>query len=155
MKATALLREQHRRVERLLARVRDESDLRGALVLQLVKELMTHLSIEEHVFLDRIAGTTGLQAEIYREDHARVRNAVLQAVFVERDDAAFAERLRELAAAFKQHVHAVEQDVFPLADACLRSDDLESMGARMQSFWDAAIRSDRAHPPVAHEHAAE
>jgi hypothetical protein len=154
MKATALLREQHRRVERLLARIGGEREFRVSLVLELVREIMTHLSIEDRVFLDRVSLTTGLQADTYRENQARVRNAVLQAVFAEDDDAVFAERLGELCAAFGQHVRALEEDVFPLVDARVRGDVLESIGASMASSWDAALRGDPPRPP-AHDHAAE
>jgi len=155
MKATALLREQHRRVERLLVRIGGEPEVRLALVLQLVQELMTHLSIEDHIFLDPLADWTGLAPDACREGQARVRNAVLQAVFAEDNDALFADRIRELSAVFAQHVYALEHDVFPMADARLRSDDLESMGARMERSWNAAIRGDRPSRPAAHEHAAE
>ncbi len=155
MKATALLRDQHRRVERLLVRLGGEREHRRSLVLQLVRELMTHLTIEDHIFLDPVSDKTGLAADAYRASQAHVRNAVLQAVFAEDDDEGFAARLRDLTAAFAVHVRALEEDVFPLADTRLRSDYLESMGARMESSWDAALRSDRPPPRQAHEHAAE
>jgi hypothetical protein len=155
MKATALLREQHRRVERLLARIGREREFRVSLVLELVRETMTHLSIEERVFLDRVSLTTGLPPDACRENHALVRNAVLQAVFAEDDDDAFAARLEELCAAFEQHVRALEEEVFPLVDTLVRGDVLESMGASMASSFDAAIRGDSPHPPPAHDHAAE
>ena len=154
MKATALLREQHRRVERLLTRLAGDKEHRRTLVLQLVRELMTHLSIEDRAFLDPVSDKTGLPADGYRASQARVRNAVLQAVFAEDDDEAFGARLHELSVAFAHHVRALEDDVFPLADTRLRSDQLESMGARMESSWDAALRSERP-PRQSHEHAAE
>jgi Hemerythrin HHE cation binding domain len=154
MKATGLLRDQHRRVERLLARIDRDREFRVSLVLELVREMMTHLAIEDRVFLHRVSLTTGLRADAYRQDQALVRNAVLQAVFAEDDDAAFAARLGELCAAFGQHVRGFEEDVFPLVDARVRGDVLESMGACMASSFDAALRGDPPRPP-AHDHAAE
>jgi hypothetical protein len=155
MKATVLLRDQHRRVERLLARVGRERQLRLPLVLQIVEELMTHLSIEDHVFLCRFADATGVRAERYREDQARVRNAMLQAVFAEEHDDKFADRLRDLAHAFDQHSRALERDVFPLAESQMSADDLDAIGNRMQSFWNASVTPHDVPPARSHEHAAE
>jgi Hemerythrin HHE cation binding domain len=142
MKAISLLRDQHRRIGALLARVADEQQERLALVLQLVEELMTHLSLEDHVFLCGLADATGMRAETYRDNQAEVRNAVLQAVFAEEDDVVFGLRLMELASAFERHVRLMDRDVFPLAEAQLRREHLETMGTRMQMHWNAAIHGD-------------
>jgi hypothetical protein len=142
MKATSLLRDQHRRIAALLGRIGNEQQHRLSLVLQLVEELMTHLALEDHVFLCRLADATGMRAETYRENQAQVRNAVLQAVFAEDDDVLFAVRLMELATAFKEHARIMDRDVFPLADTQLDGDDLETMGTRMQTHWNAAIHGD-------------
>jgi hypothetical protein len=155
MKATRLLCSQHRRVETLLARVAGERELRLTLMLQLVEELMTHLSIEEHVFLCRLADTTGMRADSYSEDQGQVRNAVLQAVFAEEDDVLFARRLDELSTAFERHAHLMERDVFPLADAQIKGEDLEKMGVRMQKHWNAAVHGDDLPGHAHHEAAAQ
>jgi hypothetical protein len=155
MKATSLLCDQHRRVETLLTRVVGERTLRLTLMLQVVEELMTHLSIEEHVFLSRVADATGMRADSYRQDQGLVRNAVLQAVFAEADDVLFAARLDDLQSAFVRHTHLMERDVFPLADAQLESEDLETMGARMQKHWNAALHGDGLPRHAHHEAAAE
>jgi hypothetical protein len=155
MKATRLLCSQHRHVETLLARVAGERELRLTLMLQLVEELMTHLSIEEHVFLCRLADATGIRADSYSEDQGQVRNAVLQAVFAEEDDVLFATRLDELSAAFERHAHLMERDVFPIADAQLKGEDLETMGVRMQTHWNAAMHGDGLPGHAHHEAAAQ
>lgn len=155
MKATSLLRNQHRRVEALLARVSGDRQERLSLVLQLVEELMTHLSLEDHLFVCRVADATGMRADTCHEDQAKVRNAVLQAVFAEEDDLVFSARLDELSSAFGRHVHLMERDVFPLADSQLKGEDLETIGTRMQMHWNAAIAAEvpilRAHEEVAAE----
>jgi|GEM_PF-2522234 len=143
MKATTLLRDQHRSLEGLVARVSRERDSRLPLVLQLVEELMTHLSIEDHFFLCPVADTTGLRVEAYRESQGRVRNALLQAVFAEQDEMAFQPRLKELQSAFTQHTRVLERDLLPLVDSQLRPEELEAMGGRMQAFWDASIAHER------------
>jgi hypothetical protein len=155
MKATSLLREQHRSLRRLLTRVEREKTLRQPLVRELIEQLMTHLSIEDHFFLCPIADATGIRVDAYRDDLARVRNAILQAVFAELDDAAFARCLRELEAEFASHVSVVERDLLPLVDRQLRPDDLETIGDRMQTFWDAAVGEIARRPDPAHIHAAQ
>jgi len=158
MKATTLLREQHRRLEGLLARVESErGQTRLASMLQLVEELLTHLSLEDHVFLRGVADGTGLRLETYREEHGEVRNALLQAVFAEQDEPRFTERLRELASVMRHHVHVMERDVLGLVDSQVPARDLESMGERMRRYWDAAIGGQMGQPPpsASHVHAAE
>jgi hypothetical protein len=139
MKATTLLRDQHRSLERLLVRLDGERHLRMPLVLQLVEELMTHLSIEDHFFLSPVADRVGIRVDRFREDQSCVRNAVLQAVFAEADDAIFGDRLRELIAGLDQHTRLFERDLLPLVESQMRSEDLEGIGDRMQAFWHAAV----------------
>jgi hemerythrin HHE cation binding domain-containing protein len=154
MKATTLLRDQHRSLERLLARLGGERHLRMPLVLQLVEELMTHLSLEDHFFLSPIADRVGIRVDGFREDQAAVRNAVLQVVFAEGDDALFGERLRDLGAAMEGHARTVERDLLPLVESQVRADELERLGDRMQAFWDAAIVAETT-TRASHVHAAE
>ncbi|HEX8792752.1 MAG TPA: hemerythrin domain-containing protein [Polyangiaceae bacterium] len=158
MKATTLLREQHRRMEGLLTRVTSEhGQARLATMLQLVEELLTHLSLEDHVFLRGVADGTGLRIETYRENHGDVRNALLQAVFAEQDEPLFEERLRELATTVRHHAHVIERDVLGLVDSHVPARELETMGERMRRYWDAAIGGETVHPPpsASHVHAAE
>ncbi len=154
MKATSLLREQHRRLERLLARVGAEPSLRLPLVLQLVEELMTHLAVEDHFFLCAVADATGIRVDAYRHAQAAVRNAVLQAVFVEDDDEVFADRIGELHLELTRHVRVLERDLFPLVESQVPAADLEAVGARMQAYWEAAVGTGMP-PQPSHVHAAE
>jgi hypothetical protein len=153
MNAITLLRQLHRRLGALIRRVSDEQDARLPLVLQLVEELMTHLSIEDHFFLCRVAESTNIRVDAYRREQADVRNAILQAVFVEDDDAAFSARLHELRAAYERYARVIERDLLPLVEAQVRADDLESLGARMESYWHAAVTPGRA--SAGQVHAAE
>jgi hypothetical protein len=155
MKATALLRKQHRALERLLVRLGRDKPLRLTLVLQLIEELLTHLSVEDHFFLCPVSDATGISTEVYREEQASVRNAMLQAVFVEADDEAFDQRLNELVTAFTHHAEGVEHDLLPLVEARLRADHLEAIGDRMQAFWDAAVGGSRRNSGPSHAHAAQ
>jgi hypothetical protein len=155
MKATALLRKQHRALERLLSRLGRDKPLRLTLVLQLIEELLTHLSVEDHFFLCPVSDATGIPTEVYRVEQASVRNAMLQAVFVEADDEAFDQRLGELVTAFTHHAEGVEHDLLPLVEARLRADHLEAIGDRMQAFLDAAVGGARHEASSAHAHAAQ
>lgn len=158
MKATTLLREQHRRLEGLLTRVESErGQVRLATMLQLVEELLTHLSLEDHVFLRGVADGTGLRLEAYRAEHGNMRNALLQAVFAEQDEERFDERLRELAGAMRHHAQVMERDVLGLVESHVPARDLESMGERMRRYWDAAVGGQTGQPPpsASHVHAAE
>lgn len=80
---------------------------------------------------------------------------MLQAVFVEEDDAVFTERAAELRAVFAEHAHVLERDLLPLVESRLGSSELETLGERMQSFWDATVGSDPGAPERPHVYAAE
>jgi hypothetical protein len=153
MDASKLIRSQHRRLEYLLAHVDLEKDTRLARVLRLVEELMTHLSIEDHLFLSRVADETGVRVEPYRDSQAQVRNAMLQAVFVEDDDPTFVIRLGELRKAFAHHALVLERDLLPLVESRMGPTAIEALGDRMQSFWDATVGIDPG--PQERSHAAE
>jgi hypothetical protein len=154
MKATTLLRDRHRSLQGLLARAGRERDALP-LVLQLVEELMTHLSIEDHFFLCPVADTTGLRVDAYRESQGRVRDALLQAVFAEQDGTTLQPRLGELGSALEQHARLLERDLLPLVESQMRAEQLEAMGGRMQAFWEAAIAHERPVQPHAAEHVTE
>lgn len=158
MKATTLLREQHRRLEGLLSRIESErGQSKLATMLQLVEELLTHLSLEDHVFLRGVADGTGLRLDAYRAEHGDLRNALLQAVFAEQDERVFAERVGELGVAIRHHVHVMERDVLGLVESEVDARDLEAMGERMRRYWDAAVGGHTVQPPpsASHVHAAE
>ncbi|HZU82930.1 MAG TPA: hemerythrin domain-containing protein [Polyangiaceae bacterium] len=148
MKATALLRNQHGSLDRLLDRVAAERSSRVELVLELVEALFTHLSIEDTYLLCSIDEKLKIPIRAYRDQHALMRNAVLQTVFAEGDDIAFGERLLELRAAFREHALGVERDLLPLAESRLRPEELERLGERMQAIWNAAVHGDHSrHEP--------
>jgi hypothetical protein len=154
MNAIRLLHAQHQRLEHLLTQVDEEHAARLPRVLQLVEELMTHLSIEDHLFLCYVADATGVRVDEYRDAQGHVRNAMLQAVFVEENDPVFSERLAVLRAAFEQHAHVLERDLLPVVESRLGPGDLEALGDRMQSFWDATVGAESG-TPEAQFHAAE
>ena len=158
MKATTLLREQHRRLDCLLARVESEhGQVRLATMLQLVEELLTHLSLEDHVFLRGVSDETGMRLETYRTEQGEVRNALLQAVFAEQDEPRFTDRLRDLGTEMRHHARVMERDVLGLVESQVPARELEAMGERMRRYWDAAVGGHAGpHPPSAsHVHAAE
>lgn len=138
MKATTLLREQHGRLDRLLDHIGQNHQSRVDLVRELVEQLLTHVSIEDH-FLSVVADRARIRIDRYRDEHARMRNAVLQTVFAETDDDTFTERLRDLSAVVRQHVSGLERDVLPIGESHLRAEELERVGDRMQASWRRAL----------------
>ena len=104
-----------------------------------VDDLLVHRLAEDHFFLCNVADSTSIRVEPYREEHASLRNAILQAVFVEEDDAAFDVRLRELTEAYERYARVMERDLLPLVEAHVSHERLEAIGTRMESYWQAAI----------------
>jgi hypothetical protein len=141
MKATSVLHHQHRRLAQLATAVEHDEALRIPRLLELVEELMAHVAIEDHFFYWAVADALDIPLASYHDDHARVKNALLQLVLAESDSRSFARRLADLVKAMEAHVALVEQSLVPLVEERMSPEDLEALGERMLSFHAAAVSS--------------
>jgi hypothetical protein len=139
MKATAVLHEQHRHVEKLVKRIEQATDLRIPLLLELVEELMAHVAIEDHLYYCWLSDALDLDLATYRDDHTRLKNALLQLVFSESDAASFEHRLGDLTRALTTHVAFVDRNLAPTVEQRMPARELEELGERMASFYEAAV----------------
>lgn len=130
MKATDLLRQQHRQVEALFAQIEAG---RPALLSELASLLAAHMTIE-HEFLYPEARETDERAiaEAF-EEHALAEVALKRALSTDPADEAFGARVRVLKDLVLHHVHGEESRLFREIEAETSPEDLTAMGRAMAS----------------------
>lgn len=138
MKATDLLRKQHREMEVLFEKLlkSDDDRLRKSLALEISSMLEIHMTIEESFFYPayrQAAGSTkadDLLLEGYEEHH--VVDLIL-AELPKADPSAerFEAKMKVLKGILEHHVGEEERELFPDAERKLGQERLEKLGAQM------------------------
>jgi hemerythrin-like domain-containing protein len=143
MKATNLLKRQHRQTEKLFAqieRARDE-ERRTALVEQLVEGLLVHMLLEEQVFYPAVREAledTMLVEEALLEHHAA--RGALQLMLRGGDElVSFEAKLKALKEMIEQHVEEEEEELFPEVESAMDEAALKAVGAEMKTLEEQAL----------------
>jgi iron-sulfur cluster repair protein YtfE (RIC family) len=143
MKATSLLKRQHRQTERLfkqLQRSKDEGE-RMELVTELANALSAHMMIEEQIFYPAaqqvLEGKKALLGEGAVLEHQMAKIA-LQNVLAE-GQVSFEARLKVLRDLIEHHVEEEEELMFPEIEARMEDTELKVLGARMQEMHEQAV----------------
>ncbi|MCK6588721.1 MAG: hemerythrin domain-containing protein [Polyangiaceae bacterium] len=140
MKATNLLKRQHRQAERLfrqIQRSKDESE-RVELVSELATALSAHMAIEEQIFYPAaqqvLSGKKALMGETAYLEHMNAKTA-LQNLLGE-GPMSFEARLKVLKELVEHHVKEEEEQLFPELEALIDETEMKSMGTRMQETFE-------------------
>jgi hemerythrin-like domain-containing protein len=141
MKATDLLKNQHRQVEELFERIEDaEEDEAGELVRELANALMAHMVIEQEIFYPALrAADEDMVLESY-EEHAVARFALRRLLKVDQESDTFEARVTTLKELIEHHVEEEEKDLLPEAEDSLGDERLEELGARMESLFKETMK---------------
>jgi hemerythrin superfamily protein len=138
MKATELLKKQHREVERLFSQAlksdaaRDRKNLAG----EIAEKLELHTSIEEQIFYPayREAATTKkgeeLVLEAYEEHHV-VKLVLAELPNVDFSGENYEAKMTVLKELVEHHVEEEEKEMFPDAEKKLGAERLSELGAQM------------------------
>jgi len=138
MRATALLRRQHRQVRDLLKTADHTEDAEGRrrLVDRLTWELKAHWTIEEELFYPavRSAGTGKAEAAIMQamEEHHVVDVILGELPGVDPEDERFVAKMRVLSDLVEDHIRQEEQALFKLAQKLGRG-ELTELGRQMEA----------------------
>lgn len=145
MKATELLKKQHRSVHALFGELKK---LKGAsrrkVMDQIGAELAHHMAIEEDVFYPAVCEldtkrTKEMIAEAFEEHHV-LRLVLAEIPRVDPDDERFEAKMTVLAEIVKHHVEEEETEMFKAA-AKLGDDRLRALGEEMESGGEQRLRS--------------
>ena len=139
MKATQLLKDQHREVKELFGQVQntDDAEERRDLMEQITERLQTHMMIEESIFYPAVQEVANsgkneeMVPEAYEEHH--VVKLILDALpDVDPEDERFTAKMTVLSELVDHHVQEEEKELFTAAEK-LGNDRLEELGDEMEA----------------------
>ena len=136
MKATDLLKKQHRKVEAIFKKLEGGRGDGKALAIELANNLAAHMAIEQDIFYPAIVSVDpDLVSESF-EEHALAETAIKRLLATEPDDGAFKARVVATKELIEHHVGEEEDDLFKKVKKALDTDKLEEMGAQMKARFD-------------------
>ncbi len=138
MKATALLKKQHRKVEGTFATLEKGKGDLSAVLGQLANDLAAHMAIEQTIFYPAVREIDPeVIGESYQE-HAVAELALKRLLETTTDDPTFAPKLTALKELVLHHVEEEEKELFPAVEKEMEDEELASLGARMARAFEAA-----------------
>jgi hemerythrin HHE cation binding domain-containing protein len=141
MKATDLLKKQHREVKTLFKKLEDTDNprMRRQLMNEVSRSLEGHTLIEEEIFYPAIRGLETRKAEemileAYEEHHV-VKLVLAELPRVNPEDERFEAKMTVLSELVQHHVEEEEKEMFKLAQKLGRN-ELESLGEQMEERFE-------------------
>ena len=138
MKATDLLKRQHKEVKALFKKIEgtDNPRMRRQLLNEVARSLEGHTLIEEEIFYPAVRGLETQKAEemvleAYEEHHV-VKLVLAELPRVNPEDERFEAKMTVLSELIEHHVEEEEQEMFKLAEK-LGKDELSALAERMQA----------------------
>ena len=139
MKATALLKKQHRKVEGLFATLEKGKGDVAATLGQLANDLAGHMAIEQTIFYPAIREVDSDIVDESYQEHAVAELALKRLLDTTTDDATFAAKLTTLKELILHHVEEEEEELFPAVERDMDGDQLDALGDRMLRAFDLAV----------------
>ena len=136
MDAIQLLKDDHKKVEKIFSDLENKRDDRRALFPELDRELTIHAEIEEKVFYPaarEAAPTRDLVLESI-EEHKQIKMVLADLEKTDMRTAEWAADLKVLKEDVMHHVGEEENDLFPKVKAILSKEQLEDLGSRMEQM---------------------
>jgi len=146
MKATDLLKKQHKSVKALFKKVDKTEDgrQRRQLMDQIANELKIHTKIEEEIFYPAVReiGTEKAEEMIDEslEEHHVVDLVLAELPKVDPEDERFAAKMTVLSELVGHHADEEEEEMFPMCGKKLGRARLEALGQQMQRMVEASQR---------------
>jgi hemerythrin superfamily protein len=148
MKATDLLKKQHRQVEKLFKQCENAKQprQRRELMDQIVEMLKMHTKIEEEIFYPAVRelGTSKAEEMIDEalEEHHVVDLVLAELPKVDPEDERFEAKITVLSELVEHHVEEEEGEMFPMAEKKLGAERVKELGQQMaQMAGDAQRRA--------------
>jgi len=142
MKATDLLKKQHREVKSLFKKLEstDNARMRRQLMTDISRNLEAHTTIEEEIFYPAVQTLETRKAEemvneAYEEHHV-VKLVLAEMPHVNPEDERFEAKMTVLSELVEHHVEEEEKEMFKLAQK-LGKEELDELGAQMEERFEA------------------
>jgi hemerythrin superfamily protein len=145
MKATELLKQQHRDVTKLFkAFEAEKSDAKQREIFEEVAAmLVAHDAIEREIFYPACERAMGMDDEL---GEALVEHGVIEFCLYEADEAqaksSFTYKVKVLSEMVEHHVKEEEKEFFPKVEDAIEEDKLEELGMKMEERFDEARADD-------------
>ena len=136
MDAIQLLKDDHKKVEKIFSDLESKRDDRRALFPELDRELTIHAEIEEKVFYPaarEAAPTRDLVLESI-EEHKQIKMVLADLEKTDMRTAEWAADLKVLKEDVMHHVGEEENELFPKVKTILSKEQLEDLGSRMEEL---------------------
>jgi hemerythrin superfamily protein len=146
MKATDLLKKQHKTVKALFKKVEDTEDARRRrqLMDEIANELKIHTKIEEEIFYPAVReiGTSKAEELVDEsfEEHHVVDLVLAELPKVDPEDERFAAKMTVLSELVQHHADEEEKEMFPMCDKKLGRERLQQLGEQMQQMAESGRR---------------
>jgi len=140
MNALDLLRNQHREIEGMFDKLKEESDgrARKQILSQLASMLMGHTAIEERLFYPSsqkmLTGDEHGQEKVleFYEEHSLVKTALESLMKTPTNDKRWMARCKVLEELFHTHIQEEEQELFARLEDEMGAEDLERLGTQLE-----------------------
>ncbi len=139
MKATDLLKKQHRTVETIFKKLLSKGAISSrALLMELADDLAAHMEIEQTILYPVArAVDASLVLESY-EEHAIAELALKRLLACGTSDETFKAKVTALRELIQHHVTEEEEELFPKLEKAFEGERLKALGARMEKAFAAA-----------------
>jgi hemerythrin-like domain-containing protein len=150
MKATELLKQQHREVMALFKELENTDASRGRrrLVDEIAKHLEAHTTIEEEIFYPAVheAGTQKAEEMVLEaiEEHHVVKLVLEELPSVDPGAENFEAKMMVLKELVEHHVEEEHSEMFPLAEKKLGKDTLQELGERLEARSEELLRAQQS-----------
>ena len=142
MKATDLLKRQHKTVKALFKKIEKTEDARQRrrMLDEIAKSLEGHTVIEEEIFYPAVRGLESRKAEEMVleafEEHHVVKLVLAELPRVNPEDERFEAKMTVLSELVEHHADEEEKEMFKLAQK-LGKDELEALGEQREERFEA------------------
>lgn len=152
MKATTLLKNQHKEVAALFKQLQgtEDADERRELMETISEKLRVHMMIEEQIFYPAVRDGVDTKKvreemvpEAYEEHHV-VKLVLEELPEVDPEDERFEAKMTVLEELIDHHVEEEEKEMFKAADK-LGAAELEALGGQMEAAASSGAGLDAAH----------
>src|SRR5438105_4921288 len=150
MDATRLLEQDHREVEKLFDRfeqARGDTEQKGKIVDEIVKELSIHAAIEEEIFYPEVKASVrdgeGLVAHSI-DEHQEVKELLADLEKMSPSDPGFHQKVESVISDVKEHVEEEEGEMFPKLRDAISANRLLEIGEKLEEGKEKAPT--RPHP---------
>jgi hemerythrin superfamily protein len=146
MKATDLLKKQHKTVKGLFKQVEKTEDgrRRRELMDEIATELKIHTKIEEEIFYPAVReiGSSKVEELVDEsfEEHHVVDLVLAELPKVDPEDERFHAKMTVLSELVEHHADEEEDEMFPIAEKKLGKERLQELGEQMQQMAEGGQR---------------